>query len=209
VKSAADFEKAFELYFEEMEACARSGCYWALLHMVVTLPDVCAALEHPEQPSSVRFVTWCAENFSTDGRLGPLDRFQLRNAVLHEGTTLPTDRSRTQTKPTQYSSFSFVEPGQDSAGLHCLVNEDPRRSGKNLTINYKHLADETQGAMRRWFGVLAGDPARSARVEANLGVLARRQRKLAAVPVELPPGSRGRRFGRIEIVIAVPTTSST
>jgi hypothetical protein len=52
-----ELEKAFAVYFDEIERCRRAGAYWALLHVVVALPDICAALEsengwpHPRSTS--------------------------------------------------------------------------------------------------------------------------------------------------------------
>jgi hypothetical protein len=45
MKTAADLEQAFSVYFTEMESCENAGCYWALLHLAVILPDVCGAFE--------------------------------------------------------------------------------------------------------------------------------------------------------------------
>jgi hypothetical protein len=43
--TVADLEAAFKTYVDEMDRCVAATCYWALLHVVVALPDVCAALE--------------------------------------------------------------------------------------------------------------------------------------------------------------------
>src|SRR6185312_13789342 len=45
--TTADFEAAFRVYLDEMERCDKAGCYWALLHLVVVIPDICGALETP------------------------------------------------------------------------------------------------------------------------------------------------------------------
>jgi hypothetical protein len=45
---ADDLDRAFALYFSEMERCVSAGCYFALLHVILALPDVCAALETPD-----------------------------------------------------------------------------------------------------------------------------------------------------------------
>jgi hypothetical protein len=37
--TAADLERAFKTYFDEIGRCTASKCYWALLHLVVVLPD--------------------------------------------------------------------------------------------------------------------------------------------------------------------------
>jgi hypothetical protein len=45
----ADLEQAFKVHFDEMEKCEDKKCYWALLHLVVILPDICGALDLPGQ----------------------------------------------------------------------------------------------------------------------------------------------------------------
>ena len=45
MKTVDDLTTAFNVYFDEMTACEKNGCYWALLHLLVSLPDICAALE--------------------------------------------------------------------------------------------------------------------------------------------------------------------
>jgi len=41
----------FALYIEEIQRCENAKCYWALLHVLLALPDVCASLE-TDQASS-------------------------------------------------------------------------------------------------------------------------------------------------------------
>src|SRR5262245_20959346 len=102
----------------------------------------------------------------------------MRNAVLHEGTTLPTNRAAAARQRTQYSSFSFVEPGAVDVEVHQNVSPD----GTNATINVKMLADETRRAMDHWFEAVRKNPALNRRVEQNLHRLARRQQKQSFVP---------------------------
>jgi hypothetical protein len=56
----AEMGQAFATYFKEMEDCAAHGCFWALLHVVMVMPDVCSALESETNESSgKRHVQWC------------------------------------------------------------------------------------------------------------------------------------------------------
>jgi hypothetical protein len=171
--------------------------------MVVALPDVCAGLENPIS-SAQRYIDWCDENFPS-GVLTSADRYQMRNAVLHQGTTPPTAKS--PKLATQYVSISFVEPGENGAGLHGLVQPDRPRGGKNLTVNIARLAVETQEAMHHWFGLIELNAVRNAVVVANLPTIARKQRKLSQVPVDSFPGAPA--GIRVYITIPHPTTSST
>jgi hypothetical protein len=66
MKTAADLERAFSVYFTEMESCENAGCYWALLHLTVILPDVCGALEFGSMSKvGTRYIDWCAAKLPT------------------------------------------------------------------------------------------------------------------------------------------------
>lgn len=204
MKTALELEQAFDLYFETMREAARPGSYWSLLHVVVSLPDICAALERPSDTGQ-RYHDWCGENFSA-GKLTPWDRYQIRNALLHQGTTLPMDRSGK--RPTQYTCISYTDPDQAGADLHGLVQPDPTRGGMNLIVNIKLLADETAEAMRRWFRAVEADPVRNATVESNLRMIAAKKRKVSEVPVAATAVSLPRGM-RATIVFSHGTTSSS
>jgi hypothetical protein len=151
MKSADELRKAFAVYYTEMDRCEAAGALWALLHLAIVLPDICAALKAvPTAKVGSRYVDWCEAHFPNDPRLTAGDRFQMRNAVLHEGTTLPTNRAADARQRTRYSSFSFVEPGAVNVEVHQNISPD----GTNVTINVKALADETRKAMDHWFDVL-------------------------------------------------------
>ena len=38
-------DSAFQIYWDEMDRCRAARTYWALLHVTICLPDICAALE--------------------------------------------------------------------------------------------------------------------------------------------------------------------
>jgi hypothetical protein len=44
----ADVERAFSEYLAEMRRCRMAGNVWALLHLVVLMPDFCGAMEAPD-----------------------------------------------------------------------------------------------------------------------------------------------------------------
>ena len=81
MKSTDELKNAFEVYYSEMSRCEAASAYWALLHVVVVLPDICAALESdPTVKVGSRYVDWCEAHFHTDPRFTAGDRFQMRNA---------------------------------------------------------------------------------------------------------------------------------
>lgn len=179
MKTTEEFEDAFTVYFTEMDRCENAKCYWALLHLAVVIPDICGALEFGSDVSvGTRYTGWCKSNLPVSTSLTPVDRYQLRCALLHEGSTLPaTDKS-------QYSSISFVEPGATNVAVHMLVSDD----GKNVAINVKEFADEIRCAVRSWFESLQADAARNSAVEQNLPKLARLQTKTSQIPITTSDG---------------------
>jgi hypothetical protein len=202
MKTAQQLEEAFGVYFDEMARCDSAGCYWALLHLLVSMPDVCAALEVGHlSPVGQRYMDWCVANFPSDPRLTPADRYQMRNRVLHEGSTLTTQPH------SQYTSISFVDPASTNEHVHLLVSGD----GNNLAVNIKDLADDTRMAMRKWFAVIESDLARNQCVEQNLPRLARRQTKVSDFNLVTEDGHQltSEDGSSIVIPVAYPTTSST
>lgn len=176
MKTAADLEAAFSLYLTEIESCEKRGCWWALLHLLVAMPDICAALDgKPQGPK--RYLDWCDENFPGDPVMTPTDRYQMRCALLHEGTTQPA------VGKSQYTVFSFVDPRMTAQLIHQLVEADTIRGGAMCTVNIKGLADDTRGAMQNWFGLVAGNATRNATVETNLKRLAMTKPKVMTIKV--------------------------
>lgn len=130
MKTADELRAAFAVYFSEMERCESVGAYWALLHLALVLPDICASLEaKPTAKVGSRYIEWCAAHFLNNAKVTAGDRYQMRNAVTHEGTTVPTNRAADRRHRTQYASFSFVEPGAVSVEVHPNISPD----GTNLT----------------------------------------------------------------------------
>jgi hypothetical protein len=176
-----DLKAVFAVYYTEMDRCEQFGAYWALLHLALVLPDVCAALESGNEAKvGGRYVHWCTEHFANTTELTPSDRFQIRNAVLHEGSTLPIK--------SQYGSISFVEPGATDVEVHQHVNTN--QAGKNLTLDVKRLADETRAAMDHWYASLEHDQERREQVEARLNRVARVQTKKSHIPIVTKDGSK-------------------
>jgi hypothetical protein len=205
MKTVDDLTKAFHVYYDEMSTCEMNGCYWALLHLLVSLPDICAGLEGKKR-GGTRYVDWCRDYFPQNPDVTPGDRYQMRNALLHEGTTLPAQPTPKAQKDqqTQYTSFSFVDPRHTKLPVHQNVTVDTTRGINNLTVDVKSLADDTRSALRQWFEALQKDPVLNTLVEGNLTKLARVQQKISMVPV--PPSAIG--GGKFQISTHV-TTSST
>jgi hypothetical protein len=180
--AAEELLRAFGVYIEEMARCEREHCDWALLHLAVVIPDICAALEKPSTPVGDRYIEWCAENFPPTGKLSPGDRFQMRNALLHQGTSIPDNTKTTvPAKRSRYVSFSFMSAGAEGS-LHQLVSYDATRGGDNIAIDVRELTHATSLALRDWCSRVAVDPVRSSVVKSNLHQLVRLQPKELHVP---------------------------
>src|SRR5436190_15604438 len=84
MKDIDELTSAFAVYYSEMDRCEKAGAYWALLHLTLVLPDICAALESdPKAKVGTRYIDWCAAHFLSNPRLTAGDRYQMRNAVIH------------------------------------------------------------------------------------------------------------------------------
>ena len=189
--TAADVERAFHVYLPDLQRVRLTKCYWPVLHTILALPDICGSLESPDGRSSAkRYREWCARHLPNPF-LTPADRYKMRCAVLHQGSSLPDDDG----VPSQYESFSFVDPDNAPAGSHGRVTQ--HATGLNLTADVAQLADEMVRGLRHWFNELQSPAAASrlTNVEKNLSSLVRRQ------PKGLP--------GFTEVVYLFQTTSST
>jgi len=176
--TVADLESAFKTYLEEMERCERAKCYWALLHMLVALPDICAALQtvSGEAGDGGAYRAWCKNNFSGQHFLSAEDRYAIRCAILQQGRTTPPPGGR-------YLSYSFVQPLTSGSAVHNWVTPGER----NMTLDVGEMSRDTRAAMRSWFQKLQlpGSKELSARVERHLPHLAREKPKSFS---PAPPG---------------------
>jgi hypothetical protein len=170
--------EAFKTYFDEIENCAAAKCYWALLHLVVVIPDICAALEHPTGDttgeSGPRYESWCTAYWPSKA-VSPAKRWQIRCALLHQGRTVLKGGD----------TFSYVRPAPAGSRVHEYVEP-----GEPITtLDVGQLAAEVKAGFRRWAADLqkSVNAARLANVERNLPWLAREKPK--KLPPELiPPG---------------------
>ena len=63
MRTIEQLKEDFALYFDEIERCKHNKCYWALLHILLALPDVCASLQtdlgNLKGTVGSRYVDWC------------------------------------------------------------------------------------------------------------------------------------------------------
>jgi hypothetical protein len=84
----------------------------------------------------------------------PADWYKMRCAVLHVGSSLPTDPLG---EPSQYASISFVTPQNSTPEAHRYVEVDTR-GDKNITLEITSLASEVRSGLIAWFDWLV-EPA--------------------------------------------------
>jgi len=180
-----DLEKEFATYFEELERCKKGHCYWALLHLLVILPDICAALETDdgEAGNGGPYRKWCKRHFDRNRKFTPEDRYAVRCMLLHQG--------RTVTGKGQYESYSFVPTGDN---LHLRTQDFGPGQGINVTLVVSRMAEETVQAIRSWFAAL--QKAENVR---HLENVKKHIRWLVQEGKKIVPGT----------IVTVPTTSST
>lgn len=181
----------FALYITEIERCENAKCYWALLHILLALPDVCATLEtdlaSAKKGVGDRYVDWCTAYMPKSPVVSGDDRYQMRNALLHSGST--TAQNYGKTHNTGYIHFSFVDPETFGVSFHDTTNQ----SRTVLNVHVVALAAETKEALESWFNALQGDSIKMFLVEQNIGRLTRRQPK--GIPVTELNGSQIERTG--------------
>ncbi len=95
---------AFGVYWREMERCRQAKAYWALLHVTVCLPDICAALESDDgEATGSRYISW-SDIYLPDSLLLGAERYRMRCKVLHQGRAALEQAGR-------YTGFSLSQPG--------------------------------------------------------------------------------------------------
>lgn len=177
-----EIRDALANYFHEIDECAKAKCYWALLHLVVVLPDICAALETDTgraRPALYR--RWC-ENYLKDPALSGAERYEIRCKVLHQG--------RTSAGQGRYAAFRFNHP--DTGTQHKNLRQEGSETHMDLDIT--KMAEEIKSATEEWIIDLQKTPTRALNVRRHLPTVAR---------MNEPPGSRA--AGYTSPVVTDPT----
>ena len=166
-----EIENVFSIYLNEIDRCEQAKCYWALLHLLLTIPDVCGALEKPKYEVVDRYVKWCEENMPHTTNIKASDRYQMRNSLLHTGSS--TVHNRGNKYASKYSHFSYVDPETMAINLHDTVDDKTNI----LNINIKLMAKETKEAIDHWFHRIRSDSQVLRTVVSNLSSICRVQTK--------------------------------
>jgi hypothetical protein len=174
----AELETAFRVHLDEMDCCVQGKCFWALLHLVVVIPDICGALEAPSgEATKSSYVDWCRRMFPPvpPVALAPEERYELRCILLHQGRTLATKG--------RYSFFKFTRPQPNLSGT---TVHNQQFASDQITLDVDELAKETRRALRDWFEDLQ-DPAQVTRA----AIVARNLPTIVTVKAQPVPGIGG------------------
>ena len=143
-----DLEAAFHVYIPQLERVRASKCYWPVLHVILAIPDICAALQSRNYETTGNlYMDWC-DNYLGGGKLNGADWWKMRCSVLHLGSSIPELRGL---RRSQYDSFSFIDPDHAPKEWHL---HDTAAPDKNQTIDIGQLADAMVVALRAWFSDL-------------------------------------------------------
>lgn len=193
MRTIGQLRNDFALYIGEIERCEKATCHWSLLHVLLALPDVCASLEvnpaiaRSDGKGGKRYVNWCAAYLPKSPAVSGADRYQMRNALLHSGST--TAQNFGKTHHTSYVHFSFVDPDTFDISVHGTT--DPNCTV--LNVHVAAMAVETKQALESWFIALQNDSMKMYWVEQNIGRLSRFRPK--GIMVAQPDGSQVERRG--------------
>jgi hypothetical protein len=133
----AQLEQGFEIYLGEMARCATAKCYWALLHLVIIMPDICVALESIRgKAKSEHYMGWC-HRYLASPCLSSKEWYEICYLILHQG--------RTKRLKGRYAGYSFQQPESYSTAIHRHL------VGGILHLDVHELTREMREAMNRWF----------------------------------------------------------
>jgi hypothetical protein len=114
-----NLQKSFSLYLDEIDKCVEAKCYWALLHVLLTIPDICGSLlERKNNGVQERYMKWIKSYYHPEkSGITPSDLFQMRNSLLHNGSTTVNYRK------SNYCHFSFVNPDAFDLNIHHHIDD--------------------------------------------------------------------------------------
>jgi hypothetical protein len=164
-----EIEQGLATYFDEMRRCAAARCNWALAHLLIIMPDICAALEHGNTTERW-YRAWCERWFDCT-RFNGIERYKLRCGMLHEGQARPDERRLRAGEELRYDRFSFGPSGSPH-----MISE-----GRLLHLDVAKLHEESVQAIGEWAGQMERD--RTADIRTRLAELAQAR----PVQVEEPP----------------------
>lgn len=154
-------------YLDSITKSLGSKNWYAALFMALTIPDICGALEHPNEKSAVRYVNWYNKYMlpkysSTMGRLQEVhvflsgdDCYALRCSLLHEGTGDIGGQAISRI----LESVHFNEPSDKGGMLHC------NQSKSVLQLQVDIFCHDFISAAHQWLSDVQDDAGIQARMQ--------------------------------------------
>jgi len=138
--------------------------WYAALFVALTLPDICAALEH-EKSNGDRYAEWFEANLPQYKEfLSGNDCYALRCALLHEGRDDVSDQKKKEVIEhcVLMSSGSHMNLFRD-----CVIN-DVKTSF--LEVNVQKFCNDLCFAVTKWLESVASDPQIQQRLATNIKI---------------------------------------
>lgn len=159
-------------YLDSIIKSLESKNWYAALFIALVMPDICGALENPDERPGVRYVNWYNKYMlpKYSSTMGPLqelhvflpgdDCYALRCSLLHQGTG---DIGK-QKISTILESVRFNEPSNKGGGMH-------RNQYKNvLQLRVDAFCNEVIDATHKWLSDVQGNASIQARIQSLLEI---------------------------------------
>lgn len=123
----------------EIEKALNAKLYYLGLVMVLTLPDICTALESPKgETSKKQYMKWYDENVAAKyPNLTANDCYSLRCGVVHQG--------RCGHPNMQYARVLFTVPNDQKSGFHNNILNGA------LNLDAMIFCKDMMNRVRHWF----------------------------------------------------------
>lgn len=148
-------------YIDAVRHSLRSHNWFGALFIALALPDICAALESPQEQVGTRYRRWFERYLSPEyvpALFSADDCYYLRCAALHQGLT---EHPKAQNK-----QVVFVTPPQGGHVFHSNFIESPDGTFV-LQLQIDVFCEHVASAVERW----KQDVASNAEVQARIGEL--------------------------------------
>ena len=153
-----ELEQHLRVYTDEIQRLISAENHWALVHLVVILPDICGALESATgEATKARYVNW-ANQYVANSLLNGEEWYEIRCHLLHQGRTHGQGR---------YERYRFGV-AQGNMTVHGNV-----LNGKIIELDPTQVWKTLQSGLDQWYRDISNqdDPIKSGNVEKNVSSL--------------------------------------
>jgi hypothetical protein len=135
--------------FDQIKAALSNKLYYLALFNTVAIPDICCALQSENnQTDSKKYKNWFdsyitkldPNKYGADGQLKAEHLWSIRCSLFHQGTT--TDKK-------DYKRMLFIEPGNQTLGMHCTI-VGANTEDKSLLIDIVKFCNDMITGAQLW-----------------------------------------------------------